>query len=156
MAGIFIRWLVNTFVLIIVVSTVPGIYVDRWETVAVAALTLGLLNAFLRPVVIFLTFPLQIFSLGFFTLVTNGLMFYLVSKLVEGFYVVSFWHAFFGALLFSVISFLLNLFINPDGRISVKVYQQHPTKSSRRKNVIDVEGSSDDDDDQGPNRIKNI
>ena len=111
MTGLFIRWITNTVALIAVVHTVPGIHIERWEAAALAALVLGLLNAFLRPLLIFLTLPLHIASLGFFTLLVNGFMFYLASKVVEGFYVVSFWNAFFGALLFSAISFVFNLLI---------------------------------------------
>ena len=76
---------------------------------------IGLLNAFLRPVLIFFTLPVTILTLGLFTLVINGVIFYLAAWLVKGFHVAGFWSAFVAALVFSVVSFLLNLLINPEG-----------------------------------------
>lgn len=146
MLGFFITWFTNTLALLIVVRLLPGIQVDQWETTALAALVLGLLNAFLRPLLIFFTLPLHFVSLGFFTLVINGFMFYLVSKIVEGFVVVNFWSAFFGALLFSVVSFLLNFFIDPNGRLKVRVYRQRSFYDSKPTHVIDIEGKSKDDE----------
>ena len=154
MTGFFIRWITNIVALIIVVHIVPGIEANRWETVAVAALILGFLNGFLRPFLILLTLPLHIISLGFFTLIINGFMFYFVSKIVEGFHVVSFWNAFWGALLFSIVSFLLNLFVDPEGRIRVSFYKGHSSRNPIDEDVIDVEGKSDADTDQNK-RITN-
>jgi len=145
MVGFFIRWLVNTLALIIVVNIVPGISAGEWQTVAVAALVLGFLNAFLRPLIILFTLPLHVMSLGLFTLVTNGLMLYAVSKIVEGFYVAGFWSAFWGALFFSVISFVLNFFIDPQGKVSVHVYQRQSRYPGGDEHVIDVEGKSKDE-----------
>ena len=147
MKGFLIRWIINTLTLVLVVGIVPGIHAESWEAVAVAALILGLLNAFLRPLIILFTLPLNIISLGFFTLLINGFMFYLVSKVVEGFYITSFGSAFWGALFFSIISFLLNLFINPQGQISIRFYQGRSFSSSRDEDIIDVEGKSEDDQD---------
>lgn len=154
MIGFFIRWFTNTVALLVVINVVPGIQADRWETIAVAALILGFLNAFLGPIIILLTLPLQVLSLGFVTLLTNGLMFYLVSKLVEGFHVASFWNAFFGALLFSIVSFFLNLFVDPDGKFKVRFYQSGTFRRPKSDDVIDVEGKTKDDN---PNkRISNL
>ena len=88
---------------------VPGIHIDHLRDLIVAALVLGLLNAFLRPVVILLTLPVTILTLGLFTLVVNGMMFYLASSLVDGVRVAGFGTAFVAALLFSLISFALNV-----------------------------------------------
>ena len=149
MIGFFIRWFTNTVALVIVVQLVPGIAANRWETVAVAALILGFLNAFLRPLLIFLTLPLQFVSLGFFTLIINGLMLYFVSKIVAGFYILSFGNAFWGALLFSIVSFLLNLFIAPDGRINIRFYRERSLRADREdEDIIDIEGKSDADADR--------
>ncbi len=146
MIGFLITWFTNTLALLIVVRLSPGIQVDHWETTALAALVLGVLNAFLRPLLIFFTLPLHFISLGFFTLVINGFMFYLVSKIVEGFVVASFWSAFFGALIFSAVSFLLNLFIDPDGRMRMKIYTTRSRRKSADSNIIDVEGRSKDNE----------
>ena len=142
MIGLLIRWLINTIALIIVVKIVPGIHAQRWEVVGLAALLLGFLNSFLRPFLILLTLPLHIFSLGFFTLIINGLLFYFVSKVVEGFYVHSFWSAFWGALLFSIVSFILNVFIDAKGKISVSFYRERSFRSLKDRDVIDTEGET--------------
>ena len=145
MTGLLIRWLTNTIALVIVVEIVPGIHADRWEIVGLAALVLGFLNAFLRPFLVLLTLPLHIFSLGFFTLIINGLMLYLVSKVVEGFHVVSFSSAFWGALLFSIISFILNVFIDAKGKINVRFYRERSFQNLRDKDIIDIEGETKND-----------
>lgn len=150
MTGFLIRWATNTVILIAVSLVVPGIHVEKWETGALAALVLGLFNAFLRPFIILLTLPLHILSLGFFTLIINALMFYLVSRVVEGFHVVNFTSAFWGALIFSILSFLLNLLINPQGKITVHFRSSSPRRPYRPPGpppddgVIDVEGRSDE------------
>lgn len=148
MIGLFIRWAVNTIALLIVVSLLPGITVDRWETVIVAALVLGFLNSFLRPFIVLLTLPFQVMSLGIFTLFVNAIMFYFVSKIVTGFYLATFWSAFWGALLFSFISFLLNIIIDPAGRISVTFRERSHFYKNFESTVIDVEGKTKNDDDQ--------
>jgi len=116
MKQLVIRWIINSTALLVVAHLVSGVALDNWVTVFVAALVLGLLNAFLRPVLIFLTLPVTILSLGLFTLVINAFLFYLASHLVRGFHVAGFGQAFVAALVFSIVSFLLNLFIRSDGR----------------------------------------
>lgn len=125
-----------------VVHIIPGINADKWQTVVVAALLLGLINAFLRPLIILFTLPLNILSLGFFTFLINGFLFYAVSKIVQGFSVKDFWSAFEGALFFSMISFILSLLINPQGKIEPRFYQSAWNKP-KYKNVIDVEGKTE-------------
>jgi putative membrane protein len=142
MATFFIKWLVNISALLLVTGFVPGIYVDKWQTAVIAGLVLGLLNAFLRPLLLLLTLPLNILSLGLLTLVINGALFYLASKLVEGFHITGFASAFFGALLFSIISFLLNLFINPRPvhlKMNISAGRRRDRKPPKGT-VIDVEG----------------
>jgi len=151
MLGFLIRWLINTLALILVVKIVPGIVADSTESILLAALLLGFLNAVLRPLILFLTLPLLIYSLGFFTLIVNGLMLYWVSKIVPGFYVNGFWSAFWGAIFFSVISFFLSLFIDPQGTMSFRVSQRYTDRRPRQDrshqdNIIDVEGKPKDDD----------
>src|SRR3989338_6289384 len=150
MIGFWITWLVNTLALIIVVEVIPGIEAGSFATVVAAALILWLFNAFLRPVVIFFTLPLHVISLGFFTLIINGLMLFLVSKIVEGFYVHNFVSAFWGALLFSIISFLLNLFIDSRGKVRVRFYRSAPSPRRSAKDIIDVEGTSRSPGDDNP------
>jgi len=114
MMRFLIKWLVNTTALLAVVHLVSGISIDRWQTTFVASLVLGLLNTFIRPVLILLTLPVNVLTLGLFTLFINGFMFYLAAHLVKGFSVMSFGSAFLGAFVFSIIAFLLNLIIGPD------------------------------------------
>jgi putative membrane protein len=114
MKGFFVRWLINGLSLFAVIHIIAGVTVDRWQTTVVAALVIGLLNAFLRPILLTLTLPVNILTLGLFTLVINGCLFYFAAWLVKGFFVAGFWNAFFAALAFSIISWLLNLILNPD------------------------------------------
>jgi len=105
MKGFFIRWLIHGLSLVVVVNIISGIRVDNW---------LGLLNAFLRPILLLFTLPINVLTLGIFTLFINAGLFSLASWLVKGFSVAGFWNAFFGALVFSITSGLLNLIFNPD------------------------------------------
>ena len=114
MMRFLMKWLINAISLVVVIHLVSGIRTDRWETTIVAALVLGLLNAFLRPLLLLLTLPVNLLTLGLFTLVVNGFIFYLAAWLVSGFFVAGFWSAFLGALVFSIISCLLSMLFNPE------------------------------------------
>jgi putative membrane protein len=109
-----LRWLINGISLFLVVHIVSGISISSWLATIAAALVLGLLNAFVRPVLIVLTLPVNILTLGLFTLIINGFIFYLVAQLVHGFVIAGYWHAFLGALVFSIISSLLSLLISSE------------------------------------------
>jgi putative membrane protein len=109
MTRLLLTWMLNALALFIVMKLVPGIQIDRFSDLLVATLVIGLLNAFLRPLVILLTLPVNILTLGLFTLVINGVMFYLAAHLVSGFHVTGFGAAFLAALLFSLFSFFLNM-----------------------------------------------
>ena len=91
---------------------VPGITVASFYSALLAALVLGLVNALIRPILIILTLPVNILTLGLFTLVINALMFWLVSSMVKGFNVSGFWPAFWGALVISVISWIFSNIFN--------------------------------------------
>jgi putative membrane protein len=138
MVGFVIRWAANIVSLLAVVEFVPGINVDSSRTLVLAALALGFVNAVLRPFILLLTLPFNVISLGVLTFFINGLLFYSVSKVVKGFYVSDFWSAFWGAMAFSLTSFLFNLLINPRNKISVR-YQTSSRSPTRREDVIDVE-----------------
>jgi len=109
MTRLLLKWVLNSLALFFVMKLIPSIQIDRFGDLLVAALVIGLLNAFLRPIIILLTLPVTVVTLGLFTLVINGLMFYLASHLVSGFHVAGFSTAFVAALLFSLISFVLNM-----------------------------------------------
>ena len=114
MTGFLLRWLINSISLYAVVHIAPGLSLNRGMTALVVALVIGLFNAFLRPLILILTLPVNLLTLGLFTLVVNGSLFYLASLLVKGFEIEEFWQAIVGALVFSFISFLLSLLVDVD------------------------------------------
>ena len=105
---ILLIWLVNTIALLVLPYLTTSIRIAGFGTALVAALVLGLVNALIRPLLVLLTLPVTIVTLGVFILVINGLLFWLVSRVVEGFYVSGFWAAVGGALLYSIISWALS------------------------------------------------
>ena len=136
-------WAINTLAVLVAVYVVPGIrFTDNnlW-TPFVTSLILGILNAFIRPVLTLLALPLLIYTLGLFRLVINALLLYFVSFLLtQHFQIDSFGAAFFGALIISFVSFLLNL-ITGAARTSVRVeHRRRPPDSGRGGSgpVIDV------------------
>jgi len=102
------RWIVNTIALLVVAKLVQGIVVDNVLSLFLAALVLGVLNAVIRPVLLLLTLPINILSLGLFTLVINALMLKIVDWLVIGFSTGSFLSTVFAALILSIISMILS------------------------------------------------
>src|ERR1041385_9332202 len=104
-------WLITTLAVLIAVHVVPGIHIEENNLWApfVTSLVLGVLNAFIRPVLMLFALPLLIFTLGLFMLVINGLLLYVVGIVLhEHFVVDGFWSAFWGALVISIVSVLLN------------------------------------------------
>lgn len=122
--GFVIRLFVNALALLIVSTVIPGIEVRGVLPALSAAFFLGLVNAILRPVIVLLTLPLTILTLGLFIPVINAFLLKLVSLMIQGFEVHGFWSAVFGAILLSLVSGLLNLFINDQGRVEVVVHRQ--------------------------------
>ncbi|MCM8791758.1 MAG: phage holin family protein [Candidatus Omnitrophica bacterium] len=109
----FTRWLINSLAIFIVANVVKGIEITNLWAVLIAAILVGIINAFLRPLIIFITLPLNILTLGLFTLFINGALFYLVANIVKGFSITGFWSAFWGYILFSIISLFLNMLTIP-------------------------------------------
>ena len=106
-----IRWLLNALALMaIAYYIVPGIKIADFYSALVAALALGFVNALIRPIILILTLPINIITLGLFTFVINALLFWFVSTVVKGFGVADFAAAFWGALCLSVASWLIHLF----------------------------------------------
>ena len=137
-----IRWFINIIALLVVIHVIAGVSIDNMQTMLVAALILGLLNSVLRPFILILTLPVTIATFGFFTLIINGFLFYLAAKFVKGFVVTGFWNAFWAALLFSIISSLLNFILRPKIDIRYGSFRSagdnHPGIDN--DDVIDVEG----------------
>ncbi len=102
-----------------------GITFENKGALSMAAVLLGLANAFIRPVVIWLTVPLTVVTFGFFLLVINALMLMLVSSAVPGFRISGFWTAFFASIFISVLSFLVGLFIFQSGDNPIVIPSQH-------------------------------
>ncbi|MBI5573799.1 MAG: phage holin family protein [Elusimicrobia bacterium] len=142
MKVIFLKWVVNIIALALVVYFLPGISIDTLSTTIIASVILTLLNTFLKPILVFLTLPLSIISLGFFTLIINGFIFYTVSRIVSGFKIDNFWSAFWGAIIFSVVSFLLNLSVNRQDSINFK-FSNHNSNRNKYRNIIDVEAKEE-------------
>lgn len=109
MTSLLLKWILNTLALYLVMKLIPGIKIDNFQGLLIGALIIGLLNTFLRPLVVLLTLPVTVLTLGLFTLVINGLMFFLAAHLVSGFHIAGFTTAFLAALLFSIFSFILNM-----------------------------------------------
>jgi putative membrane protein len=117
MKGILIRWIINAGALFLAAHVVEGIEITGFLPALAGALILGILNTFIRPVVLILTLPLNVLTLGLLTFIINGLMLKIVASILKGFEVQGFWPAVWGALLITIISWIVNLFINSQGRI---------------------------------------
>ena len=104
-------WICNALALLAVAYLLPGVRVEGLESALIAALVLGLINTLLRPLLILLTLPVTVLTLGLFILVINGLLFWFAGSVLRGFEVSGFWVGVMGALLYSVLSSLFSLLI---------------------------------------------
>lgn len=112
MKGIILRWAANTAAILIAAHIIRGLEVSGIKGAILAAAILGIFNALVRPVLLLLTLPLNILTLGLFTLIINGFLLYLVSKVTPGLFLQGFWSAVGGALIISLISSLLTWLID--------------------------------------------
>ncbi len=119
MKGILIRWLILTVAILSAAYLLDGMEVRGFTSAFFAAAVLGILNAILRPVLIILTLPQNILSLGLFTFVINAFLLKMASGVIPGFEVHGFWPALFGSLIISLVSWLLSSLINDRGRVEV-------------------------------------
>jgi len=104
-------WVLNAIALLAVAYLYPGVQVQDWLSAAIAALVLGLANTIIKPILVVLTLPVTIITLGLFLFVINALLFWGVSNVVTGFHVNGFWAALIGAILYSIIGWLLSMLI---------------------------------------------
>lgn len=104
-----LQWLLSAGLLMLIAYYVPGIRVQNFYTALVAALVLGLINLLIRPLIIILTLPVNILTLGLFTLVINAFLFWFVATIVKGFTVEGFWPAFWGALALAALNWLAHI-----------------------------------------------
>jgi putative membrane protein len=115
-----VRWAVTTIAVMVASSLLRGIHYDSTAALIGASLLLGILNAFVRPVLLILSVPLILLTLGFFILILNALMLLVVPSIVSGFHVDSFGSAFWGAIVISIVSWILSAFFRgSDGRVHV-------------------------------------
>jgi putative membrane protein len=106
--NLLLVWVINAVSLLGVAYFMPSIHVSSFGAALIAALVLGLVNTLVRPVLVLLTLPVTILTLGIFILILNGILFWFVGSILQGFVVQDFSTAFFGALLYSIISWLLS------------------------------------------------
>ncbi|WP_254050838.1 phage holin family protein [Zoogloea sp. LCSB751] len=109
MVKLLLRWVLNAVALMLIPEVVTSIRVDSYTAALISALLLGFVNAILRPILIIITLPITILTLGLFTLIINALMFWSVSGLVRGFVVPDFLTAFWGALTYSLLTWMVSL-----------------------------------------------
>ena len=117
--GLLTRVLVNALAIFLVANLVPGIEIHGVVSVLAAGLVLGAINAVVRPILLILTFPFTLVTLGLFIFVRNAFCIWLTSVFVRGFEVSGFWSALFGALLVSLVSWVLTAFVSDRGHVEV-------------------------------------
>jgi len=114
MVKLLLVWVINALALLAVAYLMPSIQVASFATALVAALILGLVNAVIRPVLVLLTLPATILTLGLFIFVINGLLFWFVGSFIQGFVVSGFWAGVLGAIVYSLISWALAALLLPE------------------------------------------
>ena len=111
MGRLLLAWLINALALLALPYVVPSVQVNGVGTALVAALVLGLVNTLVRPVLVLLTLPVTVLTLGLFIFVLNGLLFWIVANFVDGFHVAGFWSAMLGAIVYAIISWAASLLV---------------------------------------------
>ena len=112
--GFLLHWLVVAVALWVTAYVVPGVTISSWSSLAIAALVLGFVNAIVKPILVILTLPITVITLGLFYLVVNGIAFGLAAALVPGFQISGAIAAIVGALVTSVVSWFLGIFTKRD------------------------------------------
>ncbi len=156
--GFFIRWITNSLALIVVAYLIKGIEIKNITSALVASLILGIVNAVIRPIILFFTLPLTAISLGLSILVVNAAMLYLTSWFVDGFVIHNFLSALFGSILISIFSSFFSYLIGDQGKIEVMHFthrtNHHDSNNTYNRknddNIIEVDYKVIDDD-----KIKN-
>ncbi len=124
MNGIILRTLITMLGLYLASRVIPGVSIAGTGSFVLAALLLGLVNAFVRPLMFLLTLPITIITLGLFLFVLNAAMFGLVAALLDNFQVSGFWAALFGAVIVSITSTVASWCIGPNGRYELFVVRR--------------------------------
>lgn len=124
MSGLLFRWSILTLSIVAAAYLIEGIQVSSFFTALFAAALLGILNALFRPILILLTLPINILSLGLFTFVINALLLLMVSGVIGGFSVSGFWPALLGSVIISLVSWVLTALVNDKGKVEVITLKQ--------------------------------
>jgi len=133
MGTFLIRWLVTTVAVLVATKIIPGISCESWGPLLGASLLLGIINALIRPILLILSLPFIIVTMGLFIFVVNALVLKFVSLVIPPFHVEGFWSAFFGAITISFVSFLLSLFFRgSDGRTHLITHHQSIKRADAR------------------------
>ena len=136
MTAFLIRWLVTTVAVFAAEKIIPGIHCNSAGALLGASLLLGIVNAFVRPILLLLSIPFIIVTMGLFILVVNALMLMLVAQIVPSFSVDGFWNAFFGSIVISLVSWILSSFFRTsDGKIHTITH--HPSIKKADARVIE-------------------
>ena len=123
--NLLLVWLINALALLALPYLVPSVQVDSFYTALVAALLLGLVNTLIRPLLVLLTLPVTVVTLGLFVFVINGLLFWFVASFVKGFSVEGFWSAVLGAIVYALISWAASALVFGPPRIVVVRHEEH-------------------------------
>lgn len=115
MTHIIIRWIILTIAVMVASYTLAGVYVEDFFSAFFAAAVLGLLNTFFRPILLVLTLPINVLSLGLFTFVINALLIKMASGVISGFQVADFWTAILAALIISIVNWILGILLRESG-----------------------------------------
>lgn len=126
MRGLLIRFTVTGIAVFLASQIVPGITVETVSAGVAAVILLAFLNAIIRPVLYLFTLPFIILSLGLFMVVINALLLHVVAWLVKGFVVEGFWPSVWGALIISVTSTILTLWVSEQGQVEMVVHRKPP------------------------------
>lgn len=136
MTAFLIRWLVTTIAVFAAEKIIPGIHCHSAGALLGASLLLGIINAFVRPILLLLSIPFIILTMGLFILVVNALMLMLVAQIIPSFAVDGFWSAFFGSIVISFVSWILSSFFrSSDGKFHTITH--HPSIKKANARVIE-------------------
>jgi putative membrane protein len=121
MLRLFVVWLINAVALLTVAYVMPSVHIDSISAALIAAVVLGLVNAVIRPILILLTLPATLLTLGLFIFLINGLLFWFVGSYLRGFEVGGLWSGVLGAIVYSIVSWALSAVLLPGRRVQVHV-----------------------------------
>ena len=119
MRAFLLKWLITSVSIFIVANVFKLIYLENLGVLILAALVLGILNVFVRPLLLILTLPINIVSLGLFTLVINAFLLYAVAGMVSGFEIIGFWRALLAAILVSIVNAMINILIHREPKVTI-------------------------------------